>query len=157
MKSTFGRWPLIVLHLPVSCSAIHRALLHEARQQLRVMDSYVSGFLADHRRLAGRIGKDVLNYPGWRRFCPPSIKRVLSANAWLSTCGSTWGLTVSSIYCAVRPWWMSSPACVCRHIPIHWWISLQRHYLEQCTRRKGALNDKLSASHAEVDMFIIIR
>ena len=56
----------------------------------------ISGFLADNRRLVA------LSRMSWlilavRGFTPPRIKTVLSTNAWLSTCGSTWGLTISSI------------------------------------------------------------
>ena len=56
----------------------------------------ISGFLADNRRLVA------LSRMSWlilfvRGFTQPRIKTVLSTNAWLSTCGSTWGLTISSI------------------------------------------------------------
>ena len=43
-----------------------------------------------------RIGKKPLAYPG--------LKTTISANAWLSMCGSSWGLRMWSVYfCAVRP------------------------------------------------------
>ena len=71
----------------------------------------MSGFLADNRRLVTLARTSWLILAVWG-FAPPCIKTVLFANAWLSTCGLKWGLTISSIYfCAVRPSWMSSPAC----------------------------------------------
>ena len=43
-----------------------------------------------------RIGKKALAYPG--------LKTTLSANAWLSMCGSSWSLMMWSVYlCAVMP------------------------------------------------------
>ena len=43
-----------------------------------------------------RIGKKPLAYPG--------LKTTISANAWLSMCGSLWGPRMWSVYfCAVRP------------------------------------------------------
>ena len=43
-----------------------------------------------------RIGKKALAYPG--------LKTTLSANAWLSMCGSSWSLMMWSVYlCAARP------------------------------------------------------
>ena len=63
----------------------------------------ISGFLADNRRLVALARTSWLIVAVWG-FVPPRIKTVLSANAWLSTCGLPWGLTISSIYlCAVRP------------------------------------------------------
>ena len=145
------------------------ALLREAQQQIRVKDSYQlcfwtwsiissqwyeyldSWLLGFWQQEIGRTGKNVQIYPCCMSFAPPQIKALLSANTWLSTCGLTWGLTISSIYfCAVRPPWMSRPACnFCWHIPTYRLIYLQKHCLEQCTHRKGAHDDKWSTFFAD--------
>ena len=60
-----------------------------------------------------RIGKKPLAYPG--------LKTTISANAWLSMCGSLWGPRMWSVYfCALRPpWYQLSPLCShCWHIPL---------------------------------------
>ena len=126
----------------------------------------ISGFLADNRRLVALARTSWLFLAVWG-FAPPRIKTGLSANTWLLKCGLAWGLTISSVYfCAVRPSWNSRPACnFCWHIPIHKWIYLQKHCLEQCTHRKGAHDDKWSAFFAhfkpslklEVNVLIIIQ
>ena len=128
----------------------------------------IFGFLADiDRRLVALARTSWLILAVWDT-ARPRIKTVLFAKAWLSTCDLTWGLTISSIYsCAVRPSWMSSPACnFCWHIPILRLISkVAEVLLEQCTYRKGPHDDKWLASFAdftpslelEVDMLIIIQ
>ena len=66
----------------------------------------ISGLLADNRRLVALARTCWLFLAVWG-FAPPRIKTVLSANAWLSMYGLTWGMTISSIYfCAVRPSWI---------------------------------------------------
>ena len=121
----------------------------------------ISGILADKRRLVAPVRTS------WFTLAPPRIKAVLSAKAWVSTRGLTWGLTISSVYfCAVRPSWMPRPACnFCCHIFIHRWIYLQKHCLGQCPHRKGTHDDKWPAFFAdltpslklEVDMVISIQ
>ena len=125
----------------------------------------ISGLLADNRRLVA-LARTSWLFLSVRSFVPSRIKTVLSANAWLSKRGLTWGLTISSVYfCAVRTSWVWRPACTfCWHMPENKWIYLQKYCLEQCTHRKSAHDDKWSAFLAdftpslklEVDMLIII-
>ena len=91
-----------------------------------------------------RIGKKAFAYPG--------LKTTLSANAWLSICGSSWSLMMWSVYlCAVRPpWYQLSPVFShCWHIPcgvchcegdlrLHWaWrhVDARRHILPSVESR----------------------
>ena len=127
----------------------------------------ISGFLADNRILVALAKTSWLILAVWG-FAPPHIKTMLSANAWLLMCVLTRGPTISLKYISVQ---LDLRGCLgqlvtfCWHIPIHRWIYLQKHSLEQCTNCKGAHADKWSAFFAdftppfklEVDMIIIIQ
>ena len=70
----------------------------------------ISGLFAGHKRTSiaalARNSWLILAVCGE---APSCMKTALSANTWLSICGSTCGLRMSSIYfCAVRPPWMST-------------------------------------------------
>ena len=71
----------------------------------------MSGLLAGHSRtsMAAAVKKSVLIRAVWGVVAPSCMKIALSASAWLSIWGSTWGLRTSSTYFwAVRPPWMST-------------------------------------------------
>ena len=70
----------------------------------------MSGLLAGHSRtsMAAAVKKSVL-IRAVSGVAPSCMKIALSASAWLSIWGSTWGLRTSSTYFwAVRPPWMST-------------------------------------------------